>query len=67
MQGTDQPLSKHDLRTQAVQAAAQACDDHATAPDTLTLRTMQDRVQHALNLRATPNDIRQARATAVNA
>jgi hypothetical protein len=59
--------TQRDLRTQAVQAAAQACDDHAAAPDTVTLRTMQDRVQHALNLRATPDDIRQARATAVNA
>jgi hypothetical protein len=62
----DPQAPKHDPRTQAVQAAAQACDQHATNGDTVTLHTMQRTVQAALNLGATPTDIRAARNTAVN-
>jgi len=54
---------QQNLRTQAIQAAARAANAHATNPDTVTLRTLQDTVQHALNLRATPDDIRAARTT----
>ncbi len=63
---TDQPQAQPTLRAQAVQAAAQAADAHATAPDTTTLHAMQITVQAALNLGAHPDDIRDAR-TAVNA
>ncbi len=52
-------------RTQAVHAAAQAADAHQAAPDTATLHDMQATVQAALNLGASPADIRAARTTAV--
>jgi hypothetical protein len=51
-------------RAQAVQAAAQAVQAHATTPDTTTLHTMQDAVQAALNHGASPPDIRDARTAA---
>jgi hypothetical protein len=62
-QAPDQPTP----RAQAVQAAARAADAHQTAPDTVTLHTMQTTVQDALNLGAHPADIRAARRLAVNA
>ena len=54
-------------RAQAVQAAAAAADAHAAAPDSVTLRTLQQTVQAAVNLGAHVADIRAARTTAVNA
>lgn len=69
--GTSQAPQRHSpgtrtqQRAQAVHAAAQACDQHQTDGDTVTLHTMQRTVQNALNLGATPDDIRAARTTAV--
>lgn len=48
-----QPAPQPTPRAQAVQAAAQAADAHQTAPDTVTLQTLQTTVQDALNLGAT--------------
>jgi hypothetical protein len=62
-QQTQQPSP----RVQAVQAAAAAADAHAAAPDSVTLRTLQQTVQAAVNLGAHVADIRAARTTAVNA
>ena len=64
MQGTETHPQQHSprvQRAQAVQAAADACDQHQAHSDTVTLHTMQATVQAALNLGASPNDIRAAR------
>ena len=65
--GTDHQPQQPTPLAQAVQAAAQAADAHQSTPDTATLHAMQTAVQTALNLGATPADIRATRATAVQA
>lgn len=64
---TDQSARPDSPRATAVTAAATAANAHATTPDTHTLHTMQTRVQAALNLGASLDDIRAARATGVAA
>ena len=48
-------------RTDAVQAAADACNAHQQHPDTYTLHRMQSAVQTAQLLGASLTDIRDAR------
>lgn len=59
--GTDQQAPKPTPQAVAVRAAAQAADAHQQAPDTTTLHDMQAKVQAALDLGASPTDIRAAR------
>ena len=61
MKPSDQQPQQPTPQAVAVRAAAQAADAHQQAPDTTTLRDMQAKVQAALDLGASPADIRAAR------
>ena len=50
-------------KNDAIQAAADAVRAHQTAPDTTTLRDMQDKVQQAQNQGASLQDIAKANHT----